>query len=405
MATMTVENPSLFISRVQLDCYRGIQSCDVSLSPLTLLVGPNGSGKSNFLDSLAFVSEALRNSLGFAVLKRGGISEIRFGFYTFPTRFKQFSITLEFSINESLSGNFSFVYGLDQTKKPDDQLGIAWEKCELSNGSFYEISDGKVIKSSISNPPDVSIDQLYLVNVSGLNYFREVYRALSSIRIYNPSTSVMKESKSSNSKNYLEESGNNLAEIYSSIESSESKSEIVQYMKLISKRVNDVRTVKYGKSNKGLLFDFENEDRGWGNDFELDIVSVSDGTLRAFSILVAIFQNSVQDQKLRLIGIEEPENTLHPAAAGYLLEAMREASEHTQILVTTHSPDLLDRVDLTDEHESVIAVDFQHGEAVLGSIDAASREIVKRKLYSLGDLLRMNQLEPEIKTPNLEEHV
>ncbi len=301
-----------------------------------------------------------------------------------------------------MSGSFSFIYGIDKGKDPDEQLGVSWEKCQLSNGVFYETQDGKVIKSSIVNPPDISINQLYLVNVSGLNYFKDVYRSLSSMKIYNPSVSEMKESKPTNTRQNLDENGSNLAEIYSLWEHTELKSDLMEYMKLISKNIKDIRSVEYGRSKKNLVFSFENKN-GFETDFELDMTSVSDGTLRAFAILAALFQDSVQDQKLRLLGIEEPENTLHPAAAGYLLEAMREASYHTQVLVTTHSPDLLDRVDLENKFESVIAVDFQNGESVLGLIDAASREIVKRNLFSLGDLLRMNQLEPTVTKLKTEE--
>ena len=84
---------------------------------------------------------------------------------------------------------------------------------------------------------------------------------------------------------------------------------------------------------------------------------------------------------------------------------MREASQNTQILVTTHSPDLLDNVDLENGDELVLAVDSRDGQTIIAPIDAASREIVHRKLFGLGDLLRMNQLEPETPKPKLEEHV
>ena len=59
--------------------------------------------------------------------------------------------------------------------------------------------------------------------------------------------------------------------------------------------------------------------------------------------LVALFQSTNwQRPKVPLVGVEEPEIALHPAAALVLLEAIREASRTTQILVTSHSPELLD---------------------------------------------------------------
>ncbi len=52
-----------FITKITIQDYKSIASCQVNLQPLMFLVGPNGSGKSNFLDAFRFVSESLRASL------------------------------------------------------------------------------------------------------------------------------------------------------------------------------------------------------------------------------------------------------------------------------------------------------------------------------------------------------
>ena len=64
------------LTRITLRNYKSIAACDISPAPLSFLVGPNGSGKSNFLDSLHFVADALRSSLGDALSERGGIGEV-----------------------------------------------------------------------------------------------------------------------------------------------------------------------------------------------------------------------------------------------------------------------------------------------------------------------------------------
>src|SRR5690606_19910855 len=59
--------------------------------------------------------------------------------------------------------------------------------------------------------------------------------------------------------------------------------------------------------------------------------NMSDGTLRALAILVALAQTPVAPHKIiRLVGIEEPETALHPGAASVLRTALREAAERTQ---------------------------------------------------------------------------
>ena len=120
---------------------------------------------------------------------------------------------------------------------------------------------------------------------------------------------------------------------------------------------------------------------------------MSDGTIRAAAVLAALFQPWTLAGRIPLIGIEEPEIALHPAAAGVLFDALTEASEHVQVIATSQSPDLLDRDDL--EVSSVRAVSMQHGLTVIGDVDEASRRIVRDKLYTLGELMRSDQISPE----------
>ncbi|MDX2154317.1 MAG: AAA family ATPase [Bryobacteraceae bacterium] len=118
---------------------------------------------------------------------------------------------------------------------------------------------------------------------------------------------------------------------------------------------------------------------------------VSDGTLRAVALLAALFQPAT-DEGPSLIGIEEPEAGLHPAAAAILLGAMKERSRSTQVIATSHSPEMLDELRL--EEDLLLAVALVDGQTEIGPLDAAGRDIVKRHLYTPGDLLRMEQITP-----------
>jgi predicted ATPase len=121
--------------------------------------------------------------------------------------------------------------------------------------------------------------------------------------------------------------------------------------------------------------------------------NMSDGTLRALGVLTALFQVS-QDYAPTLVGIEEPETALHPAASSALREALRRASEKTQILVTSHSPDLLD--DLTIDSKSLLSIVSDGGETRIAALDSASRNAIRQQLFSAGELLRLNQLSPDL---------
>jgi predicted ATPase len=121
---------------------------------------------------------------------------------------------------------------------------------------------------------------------------------------------------------------------------------------------------------------------------------MSDGTLRALGVLTALFQSSNgQRKKVPFVGIEEPEVAVHPGAAGVIRDGLRAASKITQIAVTSHSPDLLDDKDIGDE--SILAVVNKNGETKIAPPDQAGRSAIRDRLYTVGELLRLNQLEPD----------
>ena len=76
------------------------------------------------------------------------------------------------------------------------------------------------------------------------------------------------------------------------------------------------------------------------------------------------------------------------------MDALLEASKRRQLILTTHSPDLLDHpgVDI----DSVIAVQSHRGTSRLGPVDDNTRAAVQENLYSVGELLRLAQVRPDV---------
>ena len=120
---------------------------------------------------------------------------------------------------------------------------------------------------------------------------------------------------------------------------------------------------------------------------------MSDGTLQVLGVLVALFQRADgPNRRPGLIGIEEPETALHPAAAGALADVLREASEHVQVIVTSHSADLLDRDTIAEK--SILAVEANHGKTRIAPLDDTGRTACRDGSFTAGELLRMDQLTP-----------
>jgi predicted ATPase len=140
--------------------------------------------------------------------------------------------------------------------------------------------------------------------------------------------------------------------------------------------------------------EFLQEVAGSTEPLRLMASNMSDGTLRALGVLVALFQSAGSaERRVPLVGIEEPEAALHPSAAAVLMDSLRDASEQRQVLVTSHSPDLLDSPKVSDRE--LLAVVSEQNETKIGRLDEAGRSTLSEHLYTAGELLRANQLLPD----------
>ena len=161
-STLESSTDPRLVTRIALRNYKSIAACDVQLAPLSFLVGPNGCGKSNFLDALRFVAEALRFSLDHALRDRGGIQEVRRRSGGHPNHF---GIRLDLQLPCAVGW-----YAFRVAAKPGGRYSVQREECFVlgaeGHGS-YKVADGKVINSTIPNPPACTSDRLYLVNMSG----------------------------------------------------------------------------------------------------------------------------------------------------------------------------------------------------------------------------------------------
>ena len=380
---------SAFITRVVLRNYKSIAACDVELRPLTFLVGPNGAGKSNFLDSLRFVADALNSSLDHAIRNRGGTDDIhrRSG-----GRPKHFSIRLDFTLSEGSTGHYAFRIG-DFSR---GRYKVQTEECvlrstqEATQEDYFYVENGTVTKTNMEVAPTAAKDRLYLVNASGLKEFRPVYEAFSRMGFYSLNLDKIKDLQAPDPGDLLTRDGSNLASVFKQL-SPAAKEYIKEYLATFVPNVDKIEARKYGPK-EGLVFTqkvakTEGPQRFLANN-------MSDGTLRALGILVALFQEHHDPTKrVLLVGIEEPEIVLYPAAAGVLLDALRDAANKTQIIITSHSPDLLDDKDL--DPESILAVEVRDGITVIADIDEAGKSVVRDQLYTTGELLRIDQLQPD----------
>ncbi len=122
-----------------------------------------------------------------------------------------------------------------------------------------------------------------------------------------------------------------------------------------------------------------------GKTHDFNVSQISDGTLRILGLLVALYQPAVP----YTLAMEEPEQTINPGELSILAEAIVEVSSKTQMLVTTHSPDFLDKFSAPSVVYSVNMID---GITRAGPINESQLQAVRDHLFSLGELMAIEGL-------------
>lgn len=379
------------ITRVRLQHFRSIKKADVRLDDLTLLVGPNGSGKSNFVDSLRFVSQALSENLDNALRERGGVAEVRRRSTGHPTHF---TIELDYAV-ENIEGTYMFKVG---AVKGGDYR-VTHEKCVVRyrdglahDDVFYEVRDGAVVDASFETTlPPAADDRLYLVHASAIPDFRPVFAGLSDVNVYNLNPGIIREPQRPDAGDLLRRDGSNLASVLEHLKRNapDIKAKVEEYLRLVVPDTVSADRASYGAYES---VEFRQRVEGREDAWTFPATSISDGTLRTLGILVALFAPG--DTGYSPIGIEEPETALHPAAAGVLLEALLSASRERQVIATSHSPELLDSVDLRPEN--LLAVRASNGVTTIAPVEEATADALRAGTYTAGELLKVDQLQPAV---------
>ncbi|MCE5215414.1 AAA family ATPase [bacterium] len=379
------------IQRVQIRNYRSLAEVDVNLGPVTVLAGRNGSGKSNFVDALRFLSDAVNLGLEAAVMKRKGIGALRRWSKGRP---RDVMIAVEGRLP---APSVSYEYTIELGSQRGGGFRVKREAFKGTGGgdrnAEYEVSDGKVVH--IEGKGTVRLDEALISSTALLlttplvGSAWTVGRHLSRLSFCSILPNEVREPQKLAQEYPLAEHGENLASLLWDL-----KERKPQVLKEISAALSvavegllgiDVQQAGIGGGGGYLLLTFDHELAG-GGTCTFDASQESDGTLRMLGLLTALYQVPSPS----FLAIEEPELHIHPGALGVLSDVVREAAQArgTQVLLTTHSPDLLSRFG-ADELRAVEVID---GSTHIGLIDSAQRAAIEQDLFSGGDLLRIEGL-------------
>lgn len=324
--------------------FRALKDIELkNMTPLTVLLGPNGSGKSTLFDVFNFLSECFQNGLRHAWDRRGRGRELK-------TRGSEGPVVIELKYREKNdSPLITYHLSIDEGPKGPyiAEEWLAWKRGR--HGKPFRFLDyrqgkGNVISGEMPEQDDSRHDvplraaDLLAVNTLGQiasnprvaalrDFITDWYVSYLSIEDarYQPEAGPQER---------LSKTGDNLANVVQYLNESHPE-QLARIMEVLRKRIPRLERIDATPMQDGRLL-LQVKDA----PFAEPVMSrfASDGTLKMLAYLTVLYD----PQPPRFIGIEEPENFLHPMLLPELGEECRAAAERTQLLVTTHSPFFLD---------------------------------------------------------------
>lgn len=314
-----------------------------TLTPLTVLLGPNGSGKSTVFDVFAFLSECFTVGLKKAWDKRGRFRELR-------SRDSEGPIVIELQYREQ-PGTPLITYHLeiDETSRGPvvRREFLRWKRTHPGAPFYfldYSMGNGKVISGEQPEARDHRIEKpLSGPDVLAVNTLGQLAENPRVIALRNfitgwhlsyLSADAARGRPEAGAEERLSPTGDNLPNVIQYL-GEEHPDRLNAIFDTLRRRIPRIEKVMSKLLDDGSLL-LQVKDAPFSSPVLARFAS--DGTLKMLAYLTLLYD----PEPPRLIGIEEPENYLHPRLLPELAEECDQATERTQLIVTTHSPFFID---------------------------------------------------------------
>ena len=359
----------------------GSQPVNLALEPLNILIGPNASGKSNFIQALELLRSAPAN-LAAPIYQAGGIEEWLYkGDGANPIA--KIAAAVEnplangllyhsFSFTATANGQL-FTLITESIKNPETMPYYSYEN-GASSIRFEATPPEEKLLQGIKRDLSILSQRTDPDSYPALAYLAEQYRAIKIYRDFNLEgpNSPRRAQQPDLPTDFLEENRRNLSLILSDLQFRDVMPKIVEKLQAVYEDVEDV-IVRVGG---GTMQTFIRE-RGMSSP--IPAARLSDGTLRYLCLLAILYHPTPPP----LICLEEPEVGLHPDLISGLAEMLKEASQRTQLIVTTHSDLLVSK--FSDQPEAVVVCERTPSGTTLERLDARKLESWLEE-YSLGEV-------------------
>lgn len=376
------------IKRIRVRNYLSLKEVDLELGVRNLLVGPNMSGKSNVIDCLRFLTAVATSGLHRAFEDRGGFSEVLWK----GGNDNRFHIALTFEEPAEVTAPRKvYEYEISVVGTPAGSFEVETEHLTVSSetqtGPLIDLKygQGKLIHAdgSAAIPSSVSRTSSALeLNVPGWDGTSFKFY-VASWRFYRLIPAMMKKPNPASSQNFLNELGDNFSAWMMTLQTSfpEEFRRLKQVAMDVLPGLEEILTPPTQYATTYVATRERHLHR------PISIWRMSDGELAFLALLSLVF--APEPLGAPVYCIEEPENHLHPKLLETLVEVLTQRQGElrvgpAQIIATTHSPYLVDKVNLDD----LIVVEKRDGATTFARPASKThlRELLEREELGLGDL-------------------
>lgn len=380
MAKHATKRPGIpRIESIKVENYRALRKIELKdLTPLTVLLGPNGSGKSTIFDVFNFLSECFQFGLRHAWDRRGRGKELK-------SRGASGPILFELKYREQPDTPIiTYHLAIDEgTKGPEVvEEWLQWRRGAKGKPfRFLEFNRGKGRAASGETPdedderPETNLRSSDLIAVNTLGQLSEHPR-IAALREFITDWYVSylaidqtRNQPEAGPQERLSKGGENLPNVIQYLKE-QHPDRLEGIFAKLRQRIPRLERVEADPMPDGRLL-LQIKDA----PFDQPVLSkfASDGTMKMLAYLTVLHD----PEPPHFIGIEEPENFLHPRLLPELAEECRSAAQNSQLLITSHSPFLLNamraeevRILYRDEQgftQAVRASDIQGVKELLGA--------------------------------------
>jgi len=361
------------LKRVTLDSLLsfGPQASELALGPLNVLIGPNASGKSNFLAAIDLLSgltgdlqDKLRRSGGAAEWEWKGAGAGKCPSISTVVCGPDSSATLRYMLKFGGAGE---IFIVRETLTDIDSGSVHLERSRESMkiaGESVELDKYQTVLSQIKDP----VRYREITHVGRLFSRFRLFREWSLGR----NSAVRRPQDPTLPVDFLMEDAANLGVVLNDLIYRGLEDDLIRQMQRVFDGPEAIRVRVYGGGGG-----FSIQERGL--ESPTPAARLSDGTLRFLCLLTIL----LHPQPPPVVCIEEPELGFHPDVMPVLAEMLIDASTRTQLIVTTHSPELIDA--LSDTPESVVVCERGEQGTQMTRLDSkALQKWLER--YRLGEL-------------------